>query len=443
MSEICQTFSWIEPSESLSRQLCERPPRIRFRFRRRAAAVAAFFLFCLTAATCKAQSRDVICRDGSGEFEAALHGITVRVGAARNQELAARVCEASLSWADQRLVVGGAAPEMDIDAFGVDLGLGVPVVALQEKKSKGDCCMVYRIYSLRQPPTLLRTIAGGEFFSAADTYLDGRVQIWTDDAAAVEGFENLRLRDLDFAPPVVLRFVRRRLLDASSEFRPYYDRQIADERAKLDARDLADFKSSDGRLGISSGIPAVRLIQLRTVKMRVLEIVWAYLYSGREQEAWRALGEMWPAADAARIRALILAARERGIRSQVDGVSTAVSSGREPRVKIFDGTVVVSATPGLTPKGAKPKQEIVPPKVILMERPAPTTDVEMVLAQSESTLQLVIDSVGKVRSAEVMGNAQTVDQGLIKSTSNWKFIPAFNADEPVASRILLGVSLKK
>lgn len=385
----------------------------------------------------------MICRDGTGEFEAELHGITARVGAARNEGLAARVCEASLSWADQHLVVAGAAPEMDIDAFGVDLGLGVPVVALQEKKSKGDCCMVYRIYSLREPPTLLRTITGGEFFSAADTNLDGRVQIWTDDAAAVEGFENLRLRDLDFVPPVVLRFVRRRLLDISSEFRPFYDQKIDGERAKLDSRDLADFKSSDGRLGTSSGIPAVRLIQLRTVKMRVLEIVWAYLYSGREQEAWRALGEMWPAADAARIRALILAARARGIRSQVDAVSTAVSTGREPHVKIFDGTVSVSSTPGLAPKGAKPKQEIVPPKVILMERPAPTTDVEMELAQSESTLQLVIDSAGKVRSAEVLGKVQSVDEGLLKSTPNWKFIPAFNADEPVASRILLGVSLKK
>lgn len=442
MLEICQTS--FEPSENFYRQPFGSPLGTRFGFRWRAAVLAAFFLFCLTAATCQAQSRDVICRDGAGEFEATFHtGVTVRVGAARNEGLAARVCEASLRWGEQRLVVAGAAPQLDIDAFGVDLGLGMPVAALQEKKSKNDCCMVYRIYSLREPPTLLRTITGGEFFGAADTNLDGRVQIWTDDAAALEGFENLRLGDLDFVPPVVLRFVRRRLLDASSEFRPYYDRKIADERARLNSQDLADFKSSDGRLGTSSGIPAVRLIQLRKVKMRVLEIVWAYLYSGREPEAWRALAEMWPAADASRIRALILAARGRGIRSQVDGVSTAVSTGREPHVKIFDGTVVVSATPGLAPKGAKPKQEIVPPQVMLMERPAPTTDLEMVMAQAESTLQLVIDSAGKVRSAEVLGNTQTVDEALIKSTSNWKFIPAFNADEPVASRILLGVSLKK
>jgi hypothetical protein len=69
--------------------------------------------------------------------------------------------------------------------------------------------------------------------------------------------------------------------------------------------------------------------------------------------------------------------------------------------------------------------------------------LEIELAQSESTLELVIDSAGKVRSAEVLGSPQSIDEGLIKSTSDWKFIPAYSASEPVACRILLGVSLKK
>jgi hypothetical protein len=42
-----------------------------------------------------------------------------------------------------------------------------------------------------------------------------------------------------------------------------------------------------------------------------------------------------------------------------------------------------------------------------------------------------------------MGTSQTVDDGLIKSTANWKFIPAFSSGEPVASQIFLGVSLKR
>src|SRR6202790_556817 len=151
------------------------------------------------------------------------------------------------------------------------------------KQTKNECCMEYKIFSLRAPPVLLRNITGGEFFSAADTDLDGRVEIWTDDAASVQGFENLRLSDLDFAPPVVLRFERGRLLDASSEFQPYFDQKIAEERAKLTPQDLADFKSSDGRLAATAAVPAAQILRLRSVKVKVLEIVWSFLYSRREQ----------------------------------------------------------------------------------------------------------------------------------------------------------------
>jgi hypothetical protein len=404
-----------------------------------------FFLLCLAASVCHAQSRDVVCRGGVGFFEAEFPtGVKVHVGASRIGELEARVCEAALSWGDQTLVISDAASELDIDAFGIDLGLGAPVVAAQVKKSKGPCCMEYRIYSLRSPPVLLHSITGGEYFGAADTDLDGRVEIWTDDAAAVEGFENFRLSDLDFAPPVVLRFARGRLLDASAEFRPYYDQKIADERAKISPQDLADFKNSDGKLVPDAAVPASRLrIRLRSVKMKVLEIVWSYLYSGREQEAWRSLAEMWPAADTDRIRATLLNERAHGISSQVDGVSTAVPAGRALHAKIFDGTTTVSATPGLTPKGVKPKPEITPPRAIVMERQPPVNAIEEELSQSESVLKLVIDSAGKVRSAEEVGKSQSLDEGLIKSTSNWKFIPAFSAGQPVASEVLLGVSLRK
>jgi hypothetical protein len=404
-----------------------------------------FFLSCLTASVCHAQSHDVVCREGVGDFEAEFPQteVKVRVGPARIRDLESRVCNAALSWGDQNLAVADSAWEADVDAFGVDLGVGAPAVALQVKKSKAECCMEYKIYSLRAPPVLLRSIRGGEFFSAADTDLDGRVEIWADDAASVDGFESFPLRDLDFAPPIVLRFVRGRLLDVSSEFQPYFDRKIADEKAKLNPQDLSDFKSSDGKLAATASVPTVQLLHLRSVKVKVLEIVWSYLYSGREQEAWRTLAEMWPATDLDRIRAALLNARARGIRSQVDGVSNAASAGHEAHAKIFDGTTTVTATPGLTPKGAKLKQEITPPKAILMERPPPVTAVEIELAQSESSLKLVIDSAGKVRSVEVLGNAQAVDEGLLKSTSNWKFIPAFSEGQPVASEIFLGVSLKR
>jgi hypothetical protein len=443
MANICKSYFQRNPPEHSSSLRFEHPQNSLVRFPYRAVALTLFLVLCAISPS-HAQSHDVICIEGAGDFEAEFRtGVKVHVGAARSGELATRVCEAVLSSNKQNLVVATGAAKVDIDAFGVDLGVGVPVVAFQVKKSTAECCMAYKIYSLRTPPALLHTITGGEFFSAADTDLDGRVEIWTDDAASVAGFDNLLLGDLDFAPPIVLRFVRSRLLDVSSEFQPYYDRKIAEERAKLDSGDLSDFKRSDGRLALAAGMSVGQLIHLRSAKVKVLEIVWSYLYSGREEEAWRSLADMWPASDFDRIRAALLSARARGIRSQVEGVSKAASAGREQRAKIFDATTLQVATPGVTPKDVTPKMEITTPKPILMERPPPLTAFELGLARSESQLELVIDSAGKVRSAEILGDAQKADAGLIGSTSSWKFIPAFSADRPVASRIFLGVSLKR
>jgi hypothetical protein len=443
MANICQKYAQGETLENLPRLLSDDAQSAPVRFCRGAVALALLLLFGVTASVCHAQRHDVNCSDGAGDFDAEFRtGVKVHVGAARNGELATRVCEATLSWNKQNLVIAPMASQLDVDAFGVDLGVGVPVVAFQVKKSNADCCMVYKIYSLQEPPVLLRSITGGEFFSAADTDLDGRVEIWTDDAASLEGFDSLLLSDLDFTPPIVLRFERGRLLDASSEFQPYFDQKIAKQRARVNPQDLRDFKSSDGKLAPSSAFPADRLFHLRSVKVKVLEIVWSYLYSGREQEAWRSLGDMWPTADVDRIRAALLGARARGIRAQVDGVSKPIPAGRENHAKIFDATTIVVPTPGVTPNGVSPKPEITLPKPILMQRPPPLNAFELGLAQSESQLKLVIDSAGKVRSAEVMGNVQ-VDEGLMSSTSKWKFIPAFSADQPVASRIFLGVSLRR
>lgn len=403
-----------------------------------------FLLFLLAAGACHAQNRDILCRDGVGEFETEfMTGVKVHVGAGRNKELAARVCDASLSWADQSLILTAGVSELDIDALGVDLGVGVPVVALQIKKIETDCCMAYEIYSLKQPPVLLRRITGGQYFGAADTDLDGRVEIWTDDAAVADGFENFRLSDWDYPPPIVLRFARSKLLDVSSEFRPYFDQKIAQVRARLKPEDLADFKASDGQLVPADKIPAVMRSRLRSTKMKILEIVLFYLYSGREKDAWTSLQDMWPASDIDRVRKAILNLRASGIRSQVDGQLTVTHPGHQAYAKIFDGTVVVSATPGLTPKGTKIATPIIPPRAILMEREPPMTTAEQELAKTESTLKLVIDSAGKVRSAEVLGNTDKVDEQLLRSTASWKFIPAFNVDQPVASQILLGVSLRR
>jgi hypothetical protein len=384
---------------------------------------------------CRAQGRDALCSHGSGNFEAEFHtGVKLRLGAARKtaRGLAARVCEATLRWDKQETIVTTGASQVDVDAFGADLGLGVPVVTFQVKQSETECCMAYQVYSLQKPPGLLRAVAGGSFFSASDTDLDGRVEIWTDDAAAVDGFENLVGGELDFAPTIVLRFEHNHLLDVSSEFRIDFDEKIAKLRAELDSQDLRDFKISDGKLASTAPFSAEQLHRLRGVKIKVLEIAWSYLYSGREQEAWLSLAAIWPASDVQRIRAAILDVRARGIHAQADGTSSGVSAGRKKRAMVFD----------TTKKSERSKSEIVPPQPILLRRPAPVAS-EQGLTDSELLLDLLIDSAGKVRSVEPAGNTKSADPDLLKAATEWKFVPAFKDGRAVASHLRLAVSAKR
>src|SRR5258708_17282182 len=221
--------------------------------------------------------------------------------------------------------------------------------------------MDYGFYSLQKPPGLLRAITGGGFFRACDVDLDGTVEIFTDDAAAVGGFENLTLGELDSAPTVVFRFAHGQLQDVSSEFQSYFDDEIARSRAGIHAQDLEDFKNSDGALeAIPTSASTERLHRLRVVKIKVLEIVWAYLYSGREQDAWRSLAQMWPPADVARIRAALLKTRERGIHSEADGTSAGPPRRKKKHAQVFDA--VSRSSPGS-------RLEVVPPKAILLQRP--------------------------------------------------------------------------
>lgn len=421
-------------------RLIHKPPpslsnvrKVPVRFRG-AMAAALFYFLSMTSNLCRAQEHDVLCSDGQGSFEAESRtGVTIQVRATRNEGLATRTCEATLGWNKQSLVIATRASQLDVDAFDVDLGLDVPVAAFQVKKLDSQCCMEYQVYSLKRPPSLLRTITGGDFFSAADTDLDGRVEIWTDDASAVSNFENLAVTELGFTPTIVLRFAHGELLDVSSEFQLYFDHEIAGIRKELDSEGVRDFKGSDGKLSPGTLPSGERSHHLRAVKAKILEIVWCYLYSGREQEAWRTLAEMWPTADVDRIRAAVVGAHARGISAQVNGVSKGGPDNRTKLPTIFDATRRFA---GRTP-------EIVPPEPILLRRPPLLGSPDRDLPQSELLLELVIDSAGKVRSAAAAGKTKSVDADLIHAATGWKFIPAFKAGRAVASRLRLAVSLKQ
>lgn len=409
-------------------------------------------LFCTLSSACNGQTPYVVCDKGFGSFKSTFtSGVTVSVGAAKSNGFAERTCQATLTWNKGALVVEPTASQVDVDVMGADLGLGSPVVAFQIRKDAADPRIAYEIYSLAKPPRLLRTVTGEAFFSAADTLLNGRVELWTIDAGAVNGFEGLPIDALDLPPSIVLRFEKKRLVDVSSEFSSHFDEQIAGLRNQLTAKQLSDFKNSDGKISSATPRSPDQLHQLLTTKIKVLEIVWSYLYSGRNQDAEKALADMWPPADLARIRASILSAQSRGIRTEVDAVSHQRPAtihrrqeyiyeylkhnggGTTPGAPDQDPNHTMASALGLGAHVAAEKRALeidsFPTPILLRRRPSPQGSQ---LPLGSEYVYLVVDEAGKVRSATMTGSP---DKELLQAAKDWKFIPAFKDGVPVASRM--------
>jgi hypothetical protein len=403
------------------------------------------FLSLLLIATVRdasSQIHSLLCSNGFGHFETKFFtGVTVRVSAIRNGQLASRTCSATLSWGTEELSVVSEAAQVDIDVLGADLGFKAPVMAIQSKKSDADSFMTYQIYSLQKPPKLLRTISGGDYFSAADTDLDGRIEIWTGEAAAIDGFEGLTLGELDFAPTVALRFEDRRLVDVSSQFRRHYDDQIAGVRAQLTPSELKRFKDSDGKLLPAPGLSVEQLHRLRLTKIKVLEIVWSYLYSAREQDAWHELAEMWPAADFERIHGLLANVQARGLRSQIDVSMPKTGFHLKRPAYIFDAITVDDAH-SVEAEVADFKADLkvdTPPQAILLRWQTLASD-QLEVPKTGEEAELVVDAAGKVHSAKLVDGG---DPMLIQDSAGWKFIPAFKNGHAVASRMRMVLGLAR
>lgn len=378
-------------------------------------------------------TRFLVCDKGSGSFRGKLPDqvphpwTTVFVGAGKKSEFAARTCDAQINWSEGNVTVASGVSQADIDVMGVDLGLGSLVVAFQIKSSDTDPHIRYEIYSLTGPPRLLRTITNEDYFSAADTRLNGSVEIWTTDAAAVDGFENLPRAAFDVPPTMVLRFEEKKLIDVSSEFRPWFDQQIAALRSGLDAQQLDAFKNSDGVLSGAAPPADGRPSGLLATKVKVLEIVWAYLASGRDQEAWSTLTQMWPASDANRIRTAILKARAAGLRSQVDGVSGKSSPPQKEHAPVYWHLIPLDVH-DLPAELRARAADTVPSRLVWMV--APPHDPEN-WGQGKH-VELVIDEAGKVRSVKVKEKEKDgSDEDWINATAAWKYIPAYKDGKPV------------
>jgi hypothetical protein len=183
---------------------------------------------------------------------------------------------------------------------GEDLfGDGYPSLVLQDNSGGAHCCYTYQIVSLAKPPVILKPIENETAFYFFKDKASGQYRIMTSDGA-FDYFDGLCHACTPF-PRVVLKVDHDGLHDVSPQFIEQYDSEIAFARAKIPEGEEGKFVESDFNDG----------------RTTALEIVFSYLYSGRETLAWQTLDRMWPANDRARIKKLILDTRAKGFLSQL------------------------------------------------------------------------------------------------------------------------------
>ena len=183
---------------------------------------------------------------------------------------------------------------------GEDLfGDGNPSLVLEGYSGGAHCCYTYEIVSLGETPVILRPIRNETPFFFFKDSASKQFRILTSDGA-FDYFDGMCHACAPF-PSVVLQVDGSGLHDVSTAFVEQYDSEIALARAKIAEGDIQRFIVSD----------------FEDAKTVVLEIVFSYLYSGREDEAWQTLAKMWPAADRERIKALIVKTRAHGILSKL------------------------------------------------------------------------------------------------------------------------------
>jgi hypothetical protein len=190
------------------------------------------------------------------------------------------------------------------DVSGKDInGDGKPEAVFVGYSGGAHCCWTYWIVSLGDRPGLIKEVANQTAVGFRDT-ADGHLDLRTGDGV-FDYFDCLSHAETVF-PTVFLRLRGQELQDVGPEHWDDYADQIAKARRSLSAEELHQFREVKNQDELCEG-------NRRATIPKVLTIVFAYLCGGREQEAWKALDEMWPRSDQERIRKLILQKRAEGI----------------------------------------------------------------------------------------------------------------------------------
>ncbi len=241
------------------------------------------------------------CRHGDKTVTSTVGKYEVRIGPAADSKSNEDSCRAYLSGFS-------GAPILLLEDWAVSIhqgtgwdlfGDGNPGLILEGYSGGAHCCYTYKMVDLGDRPLLLPSIENQSPFFAFKDKASGGYRIMTSDGA-FDYFDGM-CHACAPLPRVVLQVTRSALRDVSPQFVDQYDSEIAQARAKIGEGNIGKFLAAD----------------FEDAKGTVLEIVYSYLYSGREAEAWHTLDEMWPAKDRQRMKDLIMRTRAEGLLSKL------------------------------------------------------------------------------------------------------------------------------
>lgn len=195
-------------------------------------------------------------------------------------------------------------------------GDGKPDLVVAGYSGGEHCCFTYTIVSLQKVPRTIHKISSRSALTF-EKRTDGRVLIRGAESS-LDYF--LVPHPMAVVPQIYLKLQGDDLIDVSEQFRPEYDKLIDQARSELTEGDIAKFRASRYNDKMFTD-------QLPTVR-RVLTIILNYLYSGREEQGWQALNDLWPISDQARVKNLIQQRRGRGLWAQLNAPNAAHQAER-------------------------------------------------------------------------------------------------------------------
>jgi hypothetical protein len=191
-----------------------------------------------------------------------------------------------------------------IEVAGEDVNAdGIPDVVLEAYSGGAHCCWTYYIISLGAKPGLRKKFENNRDAAFFWDKEDRRIEIVTRDGN-FDYFDGLCHACTPF-PIVYLRLDGATLVDISPSSLDDYDAIISQNQKALTAPELQ-------HLRVLKENPSDDEESRKTI-YKALNIVFAYLYSGREAQAREALQQMWPPFDQERMWKLIGETRRDGI----------------------------------------------------------------------------------------------------------------------------------